>query len=247
MNPTPAEEHIPPASHEARYAAENNADWHDAVYRANGRSGQFRDGVWVSHDAAPPFFSNAVTTGPGPGAAQGVAIDDLTAARTNGFAVKDSFANLDLTSRGFRVLFTATWIWRDAAPAADISGWQRIGDAAGLAKWEAALHSGLSPADGRAFPPATLTDPALAFFALSRDGRIVSGAAANRSAECVGISNVFGADEPADVTMAAAAALAAAFAPGLPLAGYESGAELDRAIRLGFRAVGPLRVWARGG
>jgi hypothetical protein len=246
VNRTPAEDHIPPALDEARQAAANNAEWHDAVYSANGRSGQFVEGIWRSYDPAPRFFSNAVTTAPGPAPAQSATIDDLTALRTNGFAVKDSFANLDLTSMGFRVLFTATWIWRDAAPAADISGWQRISDAAGLVEWEAALQAGGPAAGDSAFPPAILANPALAFFALRRNGRIVSGAAANRSAECIGISNVFGAAEAADLAMAAAAALAASVAPGLPLAGYESGAELDRAIRLGFRAVGPLRVWVRG-
>jgi len=246
VNGTPAADHIPPASDKAKHAAANNAEWHDAVYSANGRRGQFVEGIWRSHDPAPRFFSNAVTTAPGPAPAHSAAIDGLTAARTNGFAVKDSFANLDLTSRGFRVLFTATWIWRDAPPAADIFGWQRISDAAGLAEWETALQGGAPAAGDSAFPPAILANPALAFFALRRNGRIVSGAAANRSAECVGISNVFGAAEATDPTMAAAAALAAAFAPGRPLAGYESGAELDRAIRLGFRAVGPLRVWVRG-
>jgi len=32
-------------------------------------------------------------------------------------------------------------------------------------------------------------------------------------------------------------------APGLPVVGYERGEELDRAMRLGFAPVGPLRIW----
>jgi hypothetical protein len=32
--------------------------------------------------------------------------------------------------------------------------------------------------------------------------------------------------------------------PGLPLVGYERGDDLERARRVGFEEVGPLRVWA---
>ncbi|GCD38985.1 hypothetical protein OEIGOIKO_06805 [Streptomyces chrestomyceticus JCM 4735] len=33
--------------------------------------------------------------------------------------------------------------------------------------------------------------------------------------------------------------------PGLPVVGYESGADLEAATANGFRAVGPLCVWWR--
>ena len=33
------------------------------------------------------------------------------------------------------------------------------------------------------------------------------------------------------------------FAPGLPVVGYEHGDSLERVLRYGFRAAGPLRVW----
>lgn len=36
------------------------------------------------------------------------------------------------------------------------------------------------------------------------------------------------------------------FAPGLPLAGYESGDDLARMKALGFAEIGPLRNWQAG-
>jgi hypothetical protein len=50
------------------------------------------------------------------------------------------------------------------------------------------------------------------------------------------MSNAFG-----DLPEAADAV--SALHPGLPVVGYESGAELDTAIGAGFEDCGPLRVW----
>lgn len=60
----------------------------------------------------------------------------------------------------------------------------------------------------------------------------------------VGLSNLFAADE-ADTDTAWAGALNAIAArwPELPVVGYESGDDLDAAVRAGFTPIGPLRVW----
>jgi hypothetical protein len=66
----------------------------------------------------------------------------------------------------------------------------------------------------------------------------------NRSATCVGLSNVAtaaGAD--VDDTWAEAIAAAAAWCPGLAIVGYERGDDLATARRHGFTSIGPLRVW----
>ena len=39
---------------------------------------------------------------------------------------------------------------------------------------------------------------------------------------------------------------AAALRPGLPVVGYEHGADLAAAQQAGCQVLGPLRVWARG-
>jgi hypothetical protein len=38
----------------------------------------------------------------------------------------------------------------------------------------------------------------------------------------------------------------ARFGAGLPIVGYLAGESLARVVRLGFRTVGPLRVWVTG-
>jgi hypothetical protein len=117
---------------------------------------------------------------------------------------------------------------------------------ADLERWEAAWRKGGSPAATRVFPPPLLTDPAVRFAMADREGRIVAGCAANRSPDAIGFSNHFVLDGDADELLSGAVAWTAALAPGLPVVGWESGGGLDRAVRLGFRTVGPLRIWIRG-
>jgi prevent-host-death family protein len=77
------------------------------------------------------------------------------------YAVKDSFARLDLVPDGFKLLFEAQWIAR--APAAAESGppglsWGRVTDARELGRWEAAWAQG-DTAGGPLFRPGLLTNP----------------------------------------------------------------------------------------
>ncbi|MFI5606141.1 hypothetical protein [Amycolatopsis sp. NPDC051903] len=62
-------------------------------------------------------------------------------------------------------------------------------------------------------------------------------AIAHRGARAVGLSNVTGADWPGAVAGAAAAF------PGLPVVGYEHGADLAAALACGATRLGELRVW----
>ena len=81
-----------------------------------------------------------------------------------------------------------------------------------------------------------------AFFGL----QIVAGCIANRSrAGVVGSSNFFAPDSGRYRFRREAVALVANFANGNPLVGYDRGAELEGLQALGFRCVGPLRVWVR--
>jgi hypothetical protein len=57
----------------------------------------------------------------------------------------------------------------------------------------------------------------------------------------VGISNLFGSDDPAAGCLAAVQD----FAPGLAMLGYEQAPALALMKGLGFQEVGPLRVWLR--
>jgi hypothetical protein len=235
-------------------AAANNALWCDAICRAHGDGGEFLPHRWVSRFDVPPLYPNLVTlddASPAAIAAQLGAIDALT--RTGlppGWAVKDSFRALDLSSRGFAHLFDAVWIARDAGPFTagdDLLRMTIVRDAVQLAAWEAAWRRDQSPAPdelpARMFPETLLADPDIAFLAASRDGQIVAGAAANRGGGVVGISNVFYGAEPPDAVWAATIALLSRLDPDRPLVGYEPAEALGLLQGLCFRALAPLAVW----
>jgi len=164
------------------------------------------------------------------------------AAAKGGFTVKDSFQVLDLAPLYFTPLFDASWIWCDPQPlhaTEDAASWRLVRDAASLARWEAAWRGDGPELD--LFRPALLRQRDHAFIAGEVAGEIVAGCVASRSAEVVGVSNLFG---PARL-QAGCITAAMAFAPGLPVVGYEAGAALDAMKSLGFQELGPLRVWQR--
>ena len=112
-----------------------------------------------------------------------------------------------------------------------------------LRAWETAWRGPAGDPPLNLFLPVLLENPDIAFLAAAQDGQIVAGAVANRTGDVVGLSNVFApVDEQAGFWAGAIAAILRTF-PGLPLVGYERAAELAVAQALGFKAIGPLRVW----
>jgi hypothetical protein len=91
------------------------------------------------------------------------------------------------------------------------------------------------------FPAGFLLRNDVVFLGRMARGRLVAGCIANRSDDCVGLSNVF-AEEPSATTFAEAADAVAAISGDVPVVGYESGAELDHAIQASFAMTGDLRI-----
>lgn len=200
-------------------AARVNARWCDAMCRAHGFAGVFGPYAWTSARRTPPLYPDAVTLAPE------ASMDDVLrdVDLSPGCAVKDSFACLDLTGAGFEVLFEATWITCDPeetlAPA-----WPRVDDPA------------VADID---FPAALLDDPSVSVWS---DG--VSGVIANRDGDFAGLSNLYTRDDLDGAWRGATSSVVKAF-PGLPITGYEHGDDLDAALRNGYTALGPLRVWLK--
>lgn len=231
-------------------AARNNTELCDAVCRAHGNPGEFHDDIWLNRKQVPRFYPNAGTLAE-PSQQQLDLIDELIAARLPpGWAVKDSFAMLDLEPRGFRMLFDAEWIYlpgsriRDIASARMSARWEMVRNDLALAEWEWAWsRSAGDSSKDRIFLPPLLENEDIAVLAGFRDGHIVAGAIANRSDEVVGWSNFFApAAEMRDRAAESLATIGRVF-PGLPIVGYEHGDDLRNARALGFESLGPLRVW----
>jgi hypothetical protein len=235
---------------EPMICASNNVDWYEAIFHSHGLAGVIADGIWISRDTAPPYYSNAVALTPFGQAAQIARLTELEGVLSGRWSAKDSFAALDLSPLGFRPLFEAEWIWRDAsdAPAPDAGGlaWRPVTTTGQLEGWEAAWRKNGSPTETAVFVPNLLADATITLLGGYRGDAVVAGCAGNRSADAVGFSNFFVEDGEEPLAVAGAIAEVARFGAGLPIVGYLAGERLAQAAGLGFRSVGPLRIWVTG-
>lgn len=160
---------------------------------------------------------------------------------STGCSVKDSFASLDLSGYGLRVLFDAEWIHRPALDhdTVDAPRWRVVETVDELRKWATAQGG------GAVFRPGLLDDSSVAVVLLPTGAgdAVAAGAVGNRGGDVVGLSNVFTVSASPDAAWAGAIVALSARFPGLPLVGYERGADLAAAHRAGFTSVGQLRVW----
>ena len=224
-------------------AVVNNALWCDAVCRSHGYRGAFSARLWTSAHHDLEFYPNAISLRPDVAAAEAVAARELPGR----YAVKDSFARLDLAPEGLMLLFEAEWIAcrPGAAGAADPGlSWDRVTEAGELSAWERAWAQGDS-AGRPLFRPGLLADPRCAILACRREGTLAAGVIAYAAGEVTGISNLFGAGLAAGQLWPSAVQAVAARWPDLPIVGYEHGTDLAFARRAGCQALGPLRVWAQ--
>jgi hypothetical protein len=233
-------------------AAYNNATWCDAVCRAHDRPGEFQETLWLTRLGTPRFYPDAVTTsGVEAAPAQLKAIADLIGStRRREWFVKDSFHCLRLNSLGFEPLFDAEWIAMSGARP-DIGHNQPeyrstiVTDEAGLIAWERSwtgeeAKSAATP-QPRVFMPRLLADDGIVFVLVQGENGNSGGGILNRGGDAVGLSNLFGSK--IDWVYRSLAVMAREIFPGLPLVGYEHGADFAAAKLAGFEAIGPLRIW----
>lgn len=218
--------------------------------RAHGVAGESGGEAWAAAGRAPVYYPDAVTLEPGADSDALVARIDMG---SPGASVKDSVADLDLAEAGFRVLFEAQWIHRPATVAVPARqreqanlAWDVASDPETLRAWALAWDGGAGNAG--LFRDGLLAEPETFVIAgRSGDGRVVAGAVATRSEHVVGVSNVFRRDGGPDSAWPVVLHALDRLFPALPVVGYESGDDLEAAVRHGFEPVGPLRVWLHGG
>ena len=225
-------------------AAANNADWCDLVCRSHGARTRFDDNAWTSETRTPAYYPDAVTLVPNPSVPDLMARIDVS----TGCSIKDSFASLDLTADGFRVLFDAQWMVRESAarrPSVASENWELVHTPGELATWEQAWR-GVDGPEG-IFTRELLDHDSVVVVASIADERVVAGAVLYRGATVVGISNFFADPGLVPAGWSGCLAFADSLFPGSTFVGYESGGALVAARRHGFQPAGPLRVWVNDG
>ena len=216
----------------AMMAAQNNADWYAMMWDIRGLR-YTRDAHGFRAIDPPPPYHGWVTCVPG------ARVEDIVAPLLGhpGFAVKDGSGTHDLAGLGLDKLFEASWILHSADATADTRDWEQIETSAALLRWEEAWNDS-SPSDQRQFPDAILGRGDVRLWGRRRQSGYDAGAIANLSADCVGLSNLFGPD-----ARPAATALCVQFGGGVPVVGYERGDDLKQALGSGWTTTGDLAVW----
>ena len=219
----------------------NNADLYEAVFAANGLKYHRSAHAFLAQDVPPPYYSALTVLSYEHDAEILSELPHLVGRMGGALGVKDSFCQLDLGRYGFETGFEASWIWRSARQVSLPSGWEIVRHASDLEIWEEGWKRNGSPTDRRMFPEAFLAMQGIFCLGQKSEGRFVSGCIANRSDECIGLSNVF-AETPSQGVFSQAADSAAFVGGNVPVVGYESGDQLKYATQAGFDTVGPLRI-----
>ncbi len=220
--------------------ARNNADLYESVFSVHGLEYHRSAYSFVADDVPPPYYSALTVLSPNDAAIMSELAN--LARRLGGvMGIKDSFCRLDLASNGFETLFEASWIWRSPRQVTIPAGWEVVKEASDLLLWEDGWKRNGSPTDKRMFPDAFLARDDVVFLGRKIEGRFVAGCIANRSDDCVGLSNVF-AETSSQIVFSQASDAAAAVGGNVPVVAYESGAKLEYANQADFDTVGQLRV-----
>jgi hypothetical protein len=214
-------------------AATDNATVCDAACRAAGLETARDERRWRSVGRSPDLFPDVVTLVPGLTADEVLAGVDVG----QGASVKDSFADVDLRVHGFRVLFEAEWIGRES----DGAGPTRL-------DWRLATAAEAPTVMAVASRWTGGPDPRVRLLVGSDHEGIAASVVLSASAwhpvpAVVGVSNVATHRGAEDDVWADLPALVADHAPVAVLVGYERGDALALATAVGFRPLGPLRVW----
>ena len=223
-------------------AAVNNAEWCGAVWRSHGLSVEQAHGMWFTRLPTPPFYPNAVTVDPVADPSTQAAFVLTLAAGLTDFSVKDSFARLPLEGSGFRLLFTARWLWRDFTNHVEACGhatrWRRVTAGCDLEEWELAWR-GDEVAHSGVFRPELLGDPrAIVIAGTDASGAIKAGGVAYETADALGITNIFGDEEGFLEALLS-------HTSAKQVVCYERGEALRSAQQRHFKILGPLNVWTR--
>ena len=239
-------------------AALNNVLQSEAVLEALGSPGTFTSSFWTNQHCWDIPYANGATLGPESHPGEHLAaVERLTANRPPGAAtyVMDSWAALDLTPLGYRIHFTDEWFIRSGPASIErpesLDGIRPITTAVELAEFERASVLGFDDplpdaAPGHTYAPSLLDDARFQFFGLYVDEILASGLFLFRDPRCTGVFTFFTLPEhrgQGHATHLLQTALT--HAPDLRIATNPSPMSHGIFSKLGFRPIGPRRLWFR--
>lgn len=217
----------------------NNVAWCNSVATSHGVSTTQNESIWFSEHPMPRFYPNIISLGAD--APIDESINTIDPQLPSGWGIKDSYCDLVLDRKRFTVAFEAQWYCRlpdqhALKPENSVSQVSVVQTPAELGRWIAAWG------EGEGILNATLLEnKAVELVFIERDDRIVAGLAMNHSGDSIGISNMFGALED---TLICVVSLIEKY-PTKGIVGYGDNTELATLSKIGFEAIGNLRVWLR--
>lgn len=220
-------------------AVSNNAEWCDAMAVSHDIATKRDESVWSSEHPMPSFYPNIVTLRRG--VVVDKVIDSISPQLSAGWGVKDSFGELNLESRGFKLAFEARWYCCLPGQNLIIENSQkiqvkRVKNQAELKRWVDAWGDG----DG-IFNPSLVRNSAIELLYVELDGEVVAGVATNESSVSIGISNSFGRDD----MLIGCIATVIEKNPLKGIVGYGDKAEITALSKIDFKEIGDLKVWLR--
>lgn len=231
-------------------AARNNVAWCDAVCRSGYGNTTIRSGLWWNASPSPPYYPNVITAAPGVDFEQMAGVLQTLARDGAVIGVKDSFSNLDLSPSGFALLFDASWLWREPTPSPKQIAprelqWSRVVSPTELERWEHEWRPdrGSDVAPGSIYGSSLLQAESISFVAAYAGTTLVAGAALTETEGTVGVACTFFRGPNPQQMREELVSFITEVHPDRPLVGYESGDDLASMKNLGFKEVGPLRVW----
>jgi hypothetical protein len=218
----------------------NNAKWCLDVWGSHSLRTMVEDGLYCCPEQVPDFYPNIITTKPGTPDLQCRIANIVAQASPQKLSAKDSYDNCDFASLGFKRLFNAQWIYRNAGNYSQDKtalDWYLVKTPQELELWEASWDP-REPGGRCIFRSALLAKSSISFWMAFSKGKVMAGYVANITDDVVGISNIFGAQQECIAHCGVQYA-------DRDIVGYENNLALSNAINLGFEIVGDLSVWIR--
>lgn len=233
-------------------AALNNAEWVRAFTAAHHRRSSFETIAWVCRMETPSLTPNLITLG-GPEHSpdhQRLAQSLIEASIPGQWAIKDSFACLELQIYGFQKLLKGQWLWKE--PALDeelLEGmlWDRVGTDESLLEFDTAwAESEPERPAKRHFTEDLLSAPDIHVHLMRKEGKAVAGCVVNTHAGVIGVSNMFLPQSGDCVAWRKSLVNSVHHTyPTLPLICWEDDKHLQDMISIGFAPIGPMCIWER--